>query len=164
VAGVPVYRTAVAKDWIDYNGHLRDAYYALIVSHAADALTDRLGMDSAYRERTGCTLYTLEMHLHFLKEVKQEKTVEVSVRLLGADRKRLHAAFELASAGAPQPCAGAELMLLHVHQGTTVRAQAFPPEVAAPIGELLEASRALQAAVPGSRVISLGGTTRPAGS
>lgn len=164
MAGIPVYRTAIAKEWIDYNGHLRDAYYALIVSEATDALMDRLGMDAAYRAATSCTLYTLEMHLHFLKEVKQEETVEVSVRLLGADRKRLHAAFELSCPGAAQPSAGAELMLLHVHQGATVRSQSFPPAVAAPIAALLESSRALRAAVPGSRALSLQGTAQPSGA
>ena len=65
-----IYRTAIAPEWIDYNGHLRDAYYGLIVSYAADALMDKIGMDAAYRDRTHRTLYTVEMHLHFLREVK----------------------------------------------------------------------------------------------
>ena len=29
-----IHRTAVAPEWVDYNGHLRDAYYLLIFSHA----------------------------------------------------------------------------------------------------------------------------------
>ncbi len=49
VAGIPIYATAVLPEWIDYNGHLRDAYYALIVSLATDALMDRIGLDAAYR-------------------------------------------------------------------------------------------------------------------
>jgi len=157
VAGIPVYRTAVAEEWIDYNGHLRDAYYGLIVSYATDALMDRLGLDAAYRAQTGCTLYTLEMHLHFLKEVKRESIVAAAVRLLGADRKRLHAALELAVEGEADPAAGAELMLLHVHQGATARAQAFPPQVAASVAELLESSRSFRAEVPGSRAMALQG-------
>jgi len=32
VAGVPIYRTGIEPARIDYNGHLRDAYYGLIVS------------------------------------------------------------------------------------------------------------------------------------
>jgi acyl-CoA thioester hydrolase len=155
VAGIPVYRTSIAPEWIDYNGHLRDAYYGLIVSYATDALMDRLGMDAAYRAATGCTLYTLEMHLSFLREVKQDRTIVVAVRLLGADRKRLHAAFELWCEGDAEPAAGAELMLLHVHQGTTVRSHPFAPQVAAASGELLESSRALRAEVPASRSMTL---------
>jgi len=45
VAGVPIYRTAILPQWIDYNGHLRDAYYAVIVSSAIDALMDRVGLE-----------------------------------------------------------------------------------------------------------------------
>src|SRR5262250_2863386 len=117
MSGVTVYRTGVAPEWIDYNGHLRDAYYSLIVSLACDALMDRLGLDEAYRTRTRATLYTLEMHMHFLREVKQTDVVEVAVRILGTDRKRIHAAFDLRVARYPDPVATAELMLLHVCQG-----------------------------------------------
>ena len=77
-----VYTTGLAAEWIDYNGHLRDAYYGLIVSLACDALMDRLGLDAAYRGRTGNTLYTVEMHVHFLQEVKQGDIVNVDVRVL----------------------------------------------------------------------------------
>ena len=38
---MPLYQTAILPEWIDYNGHLRDAYYGLIVSHAIDALMER---------------------------------------------------------------------------------------------------------------------------
>ena len=57
-------------EWIDYNGHLRDAYYVLVLSYAVDDVMDHLGLDAAYRERTHCTLYTLELHMHYLHEVK----------------------------------------------------------------------------------------------
>jgi acyl-CoA thioesterase FadM len=87
VAGIPLYQTAILPEWIDYNGHLRDAYYGLIVSHAIDALMDRIGIDAAYRERTGCTLYTVEMHIHYLHEVKQADTAIVAARIPGADSK-----------------------------------------------------------------------------
>src|ERR1700746_498792 len=80
MTAIPVYETAILPEWIDYNGHLRDAYYALIVSHAADALMDRLGMDAAYRQRSGCTLYTVEMHIHFLHELQRSDTARVAVR------------------------------------------------------------------------------------
>jgi len=58
VAGIPVYATAVLPEWIDYNGHLRDAYYALIVSLATDALMDRIGLDRDHAEPLGY----LDMH------------------------------------------------------------------------------------------------------
>jgi acyl-CoA thioester hydrolase len=161
VAGIPIYTTPVRPEWIDYNGHVRDAYYGLIASEATDALMDRIGLDAAYRARSGCTLYTVEMHLHFLQEVKQADTVEVAVRILGVDRKRIHASFEIARAGAAQPAASAEMMLLHVRQERErVAIAPFAPEVAEKLAQLAATSATLAAAGPGSRRMEL----RPHGS
>jgi acyl-CoA thioester hydrolase len=158
MSGVRLYRTEVAPEWIDYNGHLRDAYYSLIVSLATDALMDRVGLDEAYRARTRCTLYTLEMHMHFLREVKKTDVVDVSVRILGTDRKRIHAALDMRCGRYPDPVATAEIMLLHVHQGDEPKAQAFPPEVIEALARVAEegavgtadASGTGAGAVPGS--------------
>jgi acyl-CoA thioester hydrolase len=155
VSGVAIYRTQVMPEWIDYNGHLRDAYYSLIVSLASDALMDRVGLDEAYRTRTGCTLYTLEMHIHFLREVKKTDIVDVSVRILGTDYKRIHAAFDMRCAESPDPAASAELMLLHVHQGAQVKSQAFPPEVVEALARIAEKSTPTADPIPGSRRIEL---------
>ncbi len=152
----PIYRTALAPEWIDYNGHLRDAYYGLIVSYACDALMDRLLMDAAYRERTRNTLYTVEMHVHYLLEIKKSDIVLVNVRVLGADQKRIHAAFDITREGNTDMAATAELMLLHVHQGeTAVTTAPFPPEVAEAIATHLAATAAAPKVALGSRQMEL---------
>uniref|UniRef100_UPI0018E587F0 thioesterase family protein n=1 Tax=Nocardiopsis sp. TNDT3 TaxID=2249354 RepID=UPI0018E587F0 len=56
-------------EWIDYNGHLSEAYYVLVFGFATDALMDRVGLDAAYRERSGRSLYTVEAHVRYLREV-----------------------------------------------------------------------------------------------
>ena len=150
-----VYSTGLAAEWIDYNGHLRDAYYGLIVSFACDALMDRLGMDAGYRSRTGNTLYTVEMHVHFVREVKKDDVVNVDVRVLGADQKKLHAAFDLLRQGDGVVAASAELMLLHVHQGETVTTAPFPPDVASGIDGLAAATAGSPEVGPGSRRIEV---------
>lgn len=61
----------VLPEWIDYNGHMQDAYYGLVFSQAVDALQDDVGFDQAYRQKTGCTIYLLEEHKFFLSEVKK---------------------------------------------------------------------------------------------
>jgi len=155
VAGELIYRTALEPEWIDYNGHLRDAYYGLIVSYASDALMDRLGMDAPYRERTRNTLYTVEMHIHYLREVKKSDTVLVTVRMLGADQKRIHAAFDLAREGDTDVAASAEVMLLHVHQGEPVATQPFPPEIGSAIAALSDETASAAASAPGSRRMEL---------
>ena len=169
MSGVDVFQTGIAPEWIDYNGHLRDAYYSLIFSLATDALMDRVGLDEAYRTRTRCTLYTLEMHIHFLHEVMRTDVVDVSVRILGTDRKRIHAALDLRCARYPDPVATAELMLLHVHQGDAPKAEAFPPEVVEALAKIAAKSAASTtspvagtaashppaSAIPGSRRMEL---------
>jgi acyl-CoA thioester hydrolase len=150
-----IYRTALAPEWIDYNGHLRDAYYGLIVSYACDALMDRLGMDAAYRARTRNTLYTVEMHVHYLQEVKASDTVVVNVRILGADQKRIHAAFDVLREEDGAVAASAEQMLLHVHQGETVATAPFPPEIANAISALVTATAGAPEVSPGSRRMEL---------
>jgi acyl-CoA thioester hydrolase len=155
VAGIAIYRSGIAPEWIDYNGHLRDAYYGLIISYAIDALMERIGLDAPYRERTHCTLYTLEMHIHYLREIKAADTVIVDLRIVAADRKRIHAAFELRCEPQTEPAATAEVMLLHVRQGPNAASEPFTPAIAAAIGELQQAGAALEAGGPGSRHMAL---------
>lgn len=155
--GLAIYRTQVLPDWIDFNGHLRDAYYVLVVSYAADALMDHLGIDALYRQRTRCTLYTLEMHVHYFHEVKQSDLLEVTVRVIGADEKRIHAGFDLRCARLAAPAATIELMLLHVEQGETVTALAFPAEIARALETLKTATADVAPARRGSRKMELRG-------
>lgn len=160
MAGVAIYRTGIAADWIDYNGHLRDAYYGLIISYATDALMERIGLDAAYRKSSGCTLYTLEMHIHYLREVKGSDSAVVTVRVLGADHKRIHVAFELSieaspDAAQPEPAATAEVMLLHVQQQPVVSSAVFPAGISAAIHALMQASAGAPPGIPGSRRMQL---------
>lgn len=149
-----IYRTAIAAEWIDYNGHLRDAYYGLILSLATDALMDRLGMDAAYRERTRCTLYTVEMHIHYLKEVRQSEVVAVSAVILASDAKRIHLALQLVCKGRTEPAATAEFMLLHIAQGQTPATAPFPPPILRAI-EDFKTQWSGPVAGPGSRRMEL---------
>jgi acyl-CoA thioester hydrolase len=154
-SALKIYSTAIAPEWIDYNGHLRDAYYGLILSYAADALMDRLGIDAAYRQSTSATLFTLEQHLHFLHEVKRTDTLEVRVRLLAADHKRMHAAFDFYCARFPDPVAIGEVVLLHVRQGVTTAAVPFPENIAGSIAALAAASVGVTPPGPPSRRLEL---------
>jgi acyl-CoA thioesterase FadM len=150
-----IYSTAIAAEWIDYNRHLRDAYYCLVLSYASDALMDRVGLDAAYRERTACTLYTLEQHLNFLHEVMASDRLDVHVRVLAADRKRIHAAFDFYCARYPDPVAIGEVMMLHVQQGPTPASAPFPEAIRQSIDALVAETGQIPAPGPMSRRIEL---------
>lgn len=108
------YRTQVLEDWVDYNGHLRDAFYLLIFSYATDALMERIGLDAESRGQSGNSLFTLEAHINYLHEVKLGTEVWVQTHIVGFDRKRLHVYHSLHRAGFGDPLAASEQMLLHV--------------------------------------------------
>jgi len=111
------YRTTIPAEWVDYNGHLRDAFYLLIFSYATDALMDEIGLDEAGRAETGHTLYTLECHLNYLAEVKLGAAVEVRTQILGFDAKRLHIHHSLHYPGDAAELAASEQMLMNIDSG-----------------------------------------------
>jgi len=48
---------------------------------------DRLKMDAAYRQRTLCTLYTVEMHIHYLARGQAADTAIVDRARRGRDHQ-----------------------------------------------------------------------------
>jgi acyl-CoA thioester hydrolase len=108
------YKTPVLKDWVDYNGHLRDAFYLLIFSYATDAFMDLIGLDSSNRDASGHSLFTLEAHINYLHEVKLDEQVEVRTQIVAHDKKRVHLYHSLHRAGVDEALAASEQMLLHV--------------------------------------------------
>jgi acyl-CoA thioester hydrolase len=152
---VPLYRAKIEPSWIDYNGHLRDAYYGLIVSFAIDDFMDHVGLDAAYRERTRCTIYTLELHLHYLHEVKSTDELDVETSVLDADHKRIHVGCRFTCPRVSGAAATADVMLMHVHQGEKVASAPFPADVDATLLALKLSAEAAAAWGPGSRKIEI---------
>src|SRR5271168_617764 len=152
---LPVYHARIEPDWIDYNGHLRDAYYGLVASYAIDDLMDFLGLDAAYRQRTQCTLYSLEMHIHFLHEVKGSDELTVITSILDFDRKRIHAGCTFHCARLAAAAATADMMLLHVQQGEKPASAPFAEAVTARLSALRLSAAAREAFGPLSRKIEL---------
>jgi acyl-CoA thioester hydrolase len=155
MSGLPPYKAAIQADWIDYNGHLRDAHYTLIASYAADELMDYLGLDADYRARTRCTLYSLEMHVHYRREVKQSDELSVATSILDFDEKRIHVGCQFSVRRLAEHAATIEMMLLHVHQGDSPKSAAFPMHVLSKLAPLKLSSEAAQRFAPKSRAIEL---------
>jgi acyl-CoA thioesterase FadM len=105
----------VPPDWIDYNGHMMDAYYFLAFTEATEAFLDHVGLGAAYRARTGSGMYTAEGHLCFLSGVGGGAALSYQTQLLGHDGRRLHVFHQMTSAGTLT--ATCELMFLHVTDG-----------------------------------------------
>ena len=109
-----IHRETVATAWLDYNGHLNEAYYVLIFSHATDAMIDLIGMDSAWRAEHHMTVYTLETHVRYLREVGAGTTVTVDCRLIEVDAKRLRLFHTMRTSDDAVVLATAEMLVVNI--------------------------------------------------
>jgi len=136
------YRTKVPEEWIDYNGHLNDAGYAIVLSEANEVLLAHLGLSEAYRVDTGRAMYTVESHIRYLAEARRGDVIEAASLLVSADAKRMRM-HTLLRRGDGVPIATGEYFYLHVDQaagGVT----AMPPDRWAAVDALLSAHASLE--------------------
>jgi acyl-CoA thioesterase FadM len=128
----------VPQEWIDYNGHMMDAYYFVAFTEATEAFLDHVGLGAAYQARTGRGIYTAEGHLCFLSGVTAGAALSYQTQLLDHDAKRLHVFHQMTSAdGLAATC---ELMFLHVSDG---RVAPMPSEAARAVSALAASQTAL---------------------
>ena len=130
-----VWREPVQPGWIDYNGHLSEAYYVLVLGHATDAVMDAVGLGPAYREARRASLFTVEAHLRYLDQVEAGSELEVRSSVIGATAKLLWVWHELWADGRLR--ATEEVLGVHVGTGPGGRATPFPADVARAIGAAL---------------------------
>ena len=145
-AALTLYDTVVASDWVDYNGHMNDAAYALVFSRATDALMDRIGLDSAARKSSGRTLYTLQVMLHYLQEASEGAPLFVACQLLEHDDKRMRIWLEMRAGRDGPVLAASEQLLLSIDKNDGARAAPWRMETLAALDALAKAHRGL--AVP----------------
>lgn len=119
----------VPRDWIDYNGHMVDASYAIAFSKATTAVLEWLGVGSDYVRQDGGTLYTAQMHLSFLREVREGERLAFTSLVLGVDDRRLHVLHAmLVGDDDARPSATCELLFVHADHATH-RVVPFPLRV-----------------------------------
>lgn len=160
------WRGTVLPAWVDYNGHLNDAYYLLVFSYATDGLMAQIGLDAAGRAATGHTLYTLEVHLNYMQEVHEGVAIAVQTQILGIDAKRIHLFHTLHRQDNGAPLASNEQMLANIdtsHTQTGPRTAPFAPAVAARLQPLAQAHAPLPRPANAGRSIALP-ASRPPGT
>ena len=134
-----LYETRVAAEWVDYNGHMNDAAYAVVFSHAVDALMDRIGLHAAARKSSGQTLYTLQMMLHYFRESLEGAPLSVACRLLEHDVKRMRVWLEMREGVGGPLLAASEQLLMSVAKTDSVVAAPWRAETMAALDALAHA-------------------------
>ena len=155
-AGAPftAYRQQVRAEWLDYNGHLNDASYAIVLTRAHELLLERLGLSAAYRESHHAAMFTVEMHLRYVAEVSAGQTLTAATTVVDADHKRLRLHSELYA----DDVLAATGECLYVHVDTAAgRSAPLPEDRQARVDAMLAA----HAPLPRPAHLGLGVGSRP---
>lgn len=142
-APLQLHQTSVLPEWVDYNGHMSESCYLLVFGDSSDAFFRLVGIDEAYRDVGGHSFYTVETHLHNLREVALAAPLRLTLQLLDLDDKRLHLFHAMQHGDSGDLLATAEQMLVHVdmRQGRAV-------PILPPIHQHLKAILQAHAALP----------------
>ncbi len=87
---IELLRTRVEPSWIDYNGHLNVAYYHLVFDRGTDEFLHRIGLGEASARKGGGSMFALEDHITYQRELKVDDPLLVTVQVLDHDEKRAH--------------------------------------------------------------------------
>jgi acyl-CoA thioester hydrolase len=138
-----LHEEAVRPEWIDFNGHMNLAFYVLAFDHATDRLLHHVHLGEAYMRRSGCSVFVLETHVVYKREMKLGDRMRFTTQLLGFDEKRLHYIHHMYHAQEGFLAAANEILGVHVDMAQR-RSSAIPPQAV----EALRTLKASQAHLP----------------
>lgn len=153
-APLTLYESKVRPEWVDYNGHMSEAFYVLVFGFTTDALLDFIGMDADYREQNGMSLYTLEVHVSYVREVREGEPLVVTTQLLDLDPKRAHVFHTMYHRAEDRLLATEEAMLLNVDT-TKGRSTPFTKDIQAQLRKIREAHSELPLPEQAGRSIAI---------
>lgn len=132
----------IKPEWIDFNGHLNMAYYIVFFDQAVDELYELLGLGPNYLKSHKHSTMVAEMHVRYLREVKESDPLRVRCQMLAYDAKRLHLFQELVHATEGWVSATCETMTLHVNM-TTKKVGPWPDHIIDALARAHESHAAL---------------------
>ena len=155
----PLLATTVDRNWIDYNGHMNDAWYAHVFSRSVDRIMVAIGLDQDERTRASLTIYTLTMTIHYLREVHAGEALSTTGRILEHDDKRVRLWLTMRRRDGEIVALSEQTLLCVDQSGEKPRAAPFLPEQIARIRAFHAADAHLPLPKQAGRGISL---SRPA--
>lgn len=108
---------SIELGWLDYNGHLNMAYYHVMFDRTVDLALDEVNLGAAYRGATNASIFNVETHVLYRREVHAHDQVRVSFQLLSRDAKRIHAFQTMVREEDRELVATSESMFVHVDLG-----------------------------------------------
>lgn len=104
----------VLPEWIDGNGHVNVAYYVLAFDRALDSFCDYVGIGWKAIPERNQSIFVLETHVSYIKEVVNGDPLKFTLQLLDHDEKRLHFFMRMLHGTENYLAATSEQIALHV--------------------------------------------------
>lgn len=141
-APLDMHRATVHPNWVDYNGHMNEAAYLEAFGWASDVMFRYVGINGAYRA-SGKSVYTVETHINYFREVGVGEPLRITTQMLGVDDKRWHFFHHMYHGRTGDLLATTEQLLLHVDMKAS-KATPFEPHIKKALDALMEAHSGLE--------------------
>ena len=145
---------SLQPEMIDYNGHLNMAYYLVLFDKALDEFAADFGFGPTYIESANATIFTVEVHLRYLHEVRLSDNMVVQTQLIAHDAKRMHTYSEMLHAEDGWVAASSEQMFLHIDLATRTSAP-WKPKLLNALNQLSKVHNRLAVPPEVGRAISM---------
>ena len=153
-APLALYETSVLPDWLDWNDHMNVAYYVLAFDKATDALFRFVGVAEAYIDERHLTMFAVECHVTYSRELRGGDPIRITTQLLGYDAKKMHFVHHMYHIDDGYLAAASEWMAVHIDMEAR-RSAEFPDDITRRLGDIRDAHAALPVPPEVGRVMSL---------
>jgi carnitine 3-dehydrogenase len=109
-----LHQPQVLPEWVDYNGHMSESCFLLVFGDNSDAYFRYIGIDESYRDVDKQSFYTVQTHIHNIREVAEGEPLRLTLHVLDMDDKRMHIFHAMHHGGNGELLATGEQMLVHV--------------------------------------------------
>ncbi|MFN2354396.1 MAG: thioesterase family protein [Desulfopila sp.] len=113
-----LYEDTIRREWIDYNGHMSEAFYVLVFGYATDVFLDAIGLDEQYRTEKNVSAFTVEAHIRYLDQGLLGEPLHVSTLLTDCGTKKVRIFHTMRRGAHGAVLATEEILLLHVDTAT----------------------------------------------
>jgi acyl-CoA thioester hydrolase len=132
----------VEPSWIDYNGHMNVAYYHMAFDRATDVFLESIGLGEEYLKHENGSMFALEDHLTYQREIRQGEPFRIALQLLAADAKRIHYFLRMIHGETGHLVATCEHLSIFVDMSAR-RSAPLPEPVRAKVASILAEHRSL---------------------
>lgn len=132
----------IKPEWIDYNGHFNMAYYNVVFDTCCDQAFQLVGLGPDYVKTRGCSYFTMEAQVNYLRELKLGDQVDVTLQLYDYDAKRIHFFLNMYHATHGWLAATMESLCMHVNM-TEKKSAPWPDDIRRKIATMYDAHKDL---------------------